>query len=648
MLPLVDPGSYYVLVRTDATGLVYETDKTNNTGSSQAMSVDVPELTLGDPWDTGGLTPDGCYFKLHVPAGDTVQVTLSGTPTTDNPTPSTELFLRAGALATRDAFDLLYSSPGQATQTIVIPAAATDVEYYGCARLTDGATIPATVLAVVLPFGVGPVAPSTIGDTGQVTLTIQGANLVGPATVQLVLGGTTLTAATVTVLNSATLTACFQLANAPHGVYDVVVSNGDGHIGKIAQAVTVETSTGMLLGLQVTPPDQQRFGRQIPTHCVVANIGNVDIPYVQIETMINDNLQANSTSSRDGLTSYLRKFETVTAIAGQTQDTMIFRELAPGDDITFTVDFTPSQLPQVQINVLAEPLTTTAFLQQLTSSCEYIRQQIINGAVSAYANTLPIAENQENWQTAMMNGYSSTGLVDANYSQEITSISNNKKMLRLGSSSCQNIGEAFANSCDLALTASSIEHSIIFCGEVSAECGPDAPICFPLCMTLAYFGDKAACQGMGGIVTTLCDNAASINHDIQCGFQLLTILLGGNASWQGNPCQQQPHDPNEKQGPTGYGPRAFVPVGQPLPYTINFANQSSATAYAESITISDQLDANLDWRTFRLKEIGFGAYHVTVPENMAYYETRIPLGTAPDALLADISGGIDVTTGIAS
>ena len=39
---------------------------------------------------------------------------------------------------------------------------------------------------------------------------------------------------------------------------------------------------------------------------------------------------------------------------------------------------------------------------------------------------------------------------------------------------------------------------------------------------------------------------------------------------------------------------------------------------------------------------------MTVPANLAFYETRIPLGSGPGALLADISGGIDVATGIAS
>jgi subtilase family serine protease len=106
-----------------------------------------------------------------------------------------------------------------------------------------------------------------------------------------------------------------------------------------------------------------------------------------------------------------------------------------------------------------------------------------------------------------------------------------------------------------------------------------------------------------------------------------------------------PRDPNDKIGPTGFGPQVFVGLQQSLPYTINFENVSSASAAAQRIRITDQLDPNLDWRTFRLKEIGFGAYHVTVPENRAFYQTRLQLGPDLGNLLADITARVDIATG---
>ena len=71
----------------------------------------------------------------------------------------------------------------------------------------------------------------------------------------------------------------------------------------------------------------------------------------------------------------------------------------------------------------------------------------------------------------------------------------------------------------------------------------------------------------------------------------------------------------------------------------------TATAYAQRIRITDQLDSNLDPRTFRLKEIGFGKYRITVPQNRAFFQQRVQLGEEFNNLLADVSAGVDISTG---
>jgi len=48
-------------------------------------------------------------------------------------------------------------------------------------------------------------------------------------------------------------------------------------------------------------------------------------------------------------------------------------------------------------------------------------------------------------------------------------------------------------------------------------------------------------------------------------------------------------------GPGGYGTPNFVAdAGATLPYQVDFENSSSATAPAQAVTITDQLDPNLD------------------------------------------------------
>ena len=59
-------------------------------------------------------------------------------------------------------------------------------------------------------------------------------------------------------------------------------------------------------------------------------------------------------------------------------------------------------------------------------------------------------------------------------------------------------------------------------------------------------------------------------------------------------------DPNSSIGPGGYGPQNFIAATTSiLPYRINFENDPSATAPAQQVVVTDQLDPNLDWSTFQ-------------------------------------------------
>lgn len=107
----------------------------------------------------------------------------------------------------------------------------------------------------------------------------------------------------------------------------------------------------------------------------------------------------------------------------------------------------------------------------------------------------------------------------------------------------------------------------------------------------------------------------------------------------------RPSDPNDKVGPAGYGAQKFVALNQPLDYRVNFENMPTATAHAQRIRITDQLPTTLDARTLRLKEIGFGNYRFSVPDNRAFYQNRAQLGADLNNLLVEISAGLDVSNG---
>ncbi len=111
-------------------------------------------------------------------------------------------------------------------------------------------------------------------------------------------------------------------------------------------------------------------------------------------------------------------------------------------------------------------------------------------------------------------------------------------------------------------------------------------------------------------------------------------------------------DPNEIVGPDGSGAEHFVRQETALPYTIRFENLAAATAPAQEVRITQQLDSDLDWATFELGEIGFGDTRIEVPAGRSFYSTQVTLPARPEtggaSLHVTVTAGIDLTTGLLS
>ena len=78
---------------------------------------------------------------------------------------------------------------------------------------------------------------------------------------------------------------------------------------------------------------------------------------------------------------------------------------------------------------------------------------------------------------------------------------------------------------------------------------------------------------------------------------------------------------------------------------MNFSNEATATAPAQAVTVTEQLDPNLDWSTFQFGDIGFGAFIVNVPPNRTSFSTQFD-ATATLGVLVDITANIDLKTGL--
>lgn len=111
------------------------------------------------------------------------------------------------------------------------------------------------------------------------------------------------------------------------------------------------------------------------------------------------------------------------------------------------------------------------------------------------------------------------------------------------------------------------------------------------------------------------------------------------------PCIIAPWDPNEIVGPVGSGPEHWVSASKPLNYVIHFANDPNlANAPVQEALIIQQPDADLDLRTFRLGDFGFGNIFVDVPDNRVSYSTRLDLRQT-QGIFVDVFAGLNILTG---
>jgi len=104
-------------------------------------------------------------------------------------------------------------------------------------------------------------------------------------------------------------------------------------------------------------------------------------------------------------------------------------------------------------------------------------------------------------------------------------------------------------------------------------------------------------------------------------------------------------DPNLKTGTAGYGTANYVEAKRLLSYRIDFENESSATSAAQTVTISDPLNANLDWTTFTLTEVGFGDVVLNIPLDSHHYQTTVEMDRNGTNFEVKIDIGVNLGTG---
>src|SRR5215469_6076837 len=111
-------------------------------------------------------------------------------------------------------------------------------------------------------------------------------------------------------------------------------------------------------------------------------------------------------------------------------------------------------------------------------------------------------------------------------------------------------------------------------------------------------------------------------------------------------CWGIPIDPNDKTGTQGLGQAQYLAGTETLSYQIHFENLAAATAAAQQVVVTDQLNPQLvDLNTFSLGPIWFGSTTVAPPSGLSQFSRNVDLRPAQN-LLVRLDASLNKTTGV--
>ena len=631
-IPPVETGTYYVIVRTDARNTIRESDEGNNVSSSlYTSSVEIANLTLGVALNTSLVTAQERYYSiLNLPADETMLITLDGEEGSRN-----ELYSRFGGMVSRANFEIQDDRRGRADQENVVRNTNAG-NYYTMARgdYVPGSFAPelkraddnkkkallnpqnVTIKAEILPFSIRNISPAIAGNSGLSTVVVEGAKFKTGATIRLV-GQNNVELSPVDGDNSSTrFAAMFDLKGKPAGFYDVVVRNPDNQTATLASGFRIVNGGGYALRSGLVGESEVRPG----TTRYIFSASNdglndaLNVP-ILISFPANYNFRIDPRNLGQFPQSELPPgtpangvplFLDVNGIRTLMLYAPILRSGATievGVDLDIPLGFGGFKVAVQVMPPLAEFVAGTIPNQPARPTQPY-------GPVSLSPGSDP---QQDCWtEVARQAIFFILGellpgdCLGAGWNVLLSSADAvTSLMLKGGGASGFDQVNALAGK---------VMNSL---GKLATECGGQA---------IPWFKAASTAVAIFQLVMQIVDCLQNLKTE-------LTVT------------SRRSIDPNEKIGPVGFGPERWVPKDKPLLYRINFENLPTATAPAQRVQIIDQLPATLDPRTVRLLEIGFKQYRVEVPANRAFFQSRIQLGDDLNNLKADISAGLDITTG---
>ena len=446
------------------------------------------------------------------------------------------------------------------------------------------------------------ILPNHGGDTGNVTCTINGTGFAQGATVMLArIGQQTISGTNVAVGSAGTTIATtFNLTGMTDGAWDVVVTNPSGTTFTLPAGFTIEPSNSSQVSVNIVGLPLIRPGRAQSFNIVYSNRGNVDVYCVPIWI---------SGIPTDATVTFGFNITPPPVIPGEpaidlSQAPVIFNtgsELAiplliggipAGQSGTLEIRVTVPTLESFQITAWCNP----PYFQYGTAVTPMA--PIVAGLTQSPNNLPPLNVNAANCffcAIGILGNFIPGPACVQQVSQYAISI-----FTTIGSGNARNIysvGQAFFK----------ITRTLGTCTEMFV---PEATLVIEFINAV-----------LNGYNWSKCG--------VSCGTawgQVLPVSLPvqGIASF----------DPNEKTGPQGTGQLRYISGLFPIPYSIFFQNLETATAPAQQVVITDQLDpTKVDLSTFSFGPIAFGSNVVTPQAGQSSFTSDVDLRPSTDLIV---------------
>jgi hypothetical protein len=474
------------------------------------------------------------------------------------------------------------------------------------------------------------ISPNEAGNAGLVTTVISGQGFKPGVTVKLVSAGqqdipaVQATAAT----DEFSVVASFDLTGVAPGVYDVVVANAGGTAKTLARAFTVRQGGAPNLSVDILGRNIIRGGREQTYTILYNNSGNVDAYAVPVYVTFPKFL-----SWQPGFR-VLRPLQPPTPPNTPPLDfDKLPRDVQIGDKTLVTL-FVPV--------MKASSYGTLPIILKLPDDPELAHVEfdieVSLGPPLYDPHTKRLFQGQtEQLLTEGIRSLSAVNGMSSNSGGKCTRAEIDLLFNLLGLVP----GVGCAETVGLFL-ANSFADNIATVGVASAGGDPQAADIGGDVFGSALY-TLATCAGQSipgfGTAVSIIQIAQSINSikedckDKPSGKKKRVEAVTSN-------------DPNDKVGSDGAGANHYVAGEKLLPYAIYFENKETATAPAQDVTVTDQLDpSKVDLSTFSFGAITFGARRFMPPAGQKSFVGYVDL-RPEKSLLVKITANLNPATGL--